>query len=189
MTIICSIIFFITWSFSFFKAIHILKVPGHYINRNIQYSTARTAVILSGFVWEDSGCSILFYLILIDLLMNLIITILTFLFAEGLRKGEMSCSHFYWNSQNNRTRGEQNNLIPSYIIIIWKVKREGLNTAILVKKWKKALLLVYNKISYQSFIFKSFQSKEIYEHEKGFPNFFHFIHTGSIKSKPRIEKI
>ena len=44
MTIICSIILFITWSFSFLNAIRISKVPGHYINRKIQYSTARTAV-------------------------------------------------------------------------------------------------------------------------------------------------
>ena len=31
MTIICSIILFITWSFSVFKAIRITKVPGHYV--------------------------------------------------------------------------------------------------------------------------------------------------------------
>ena len=44
MTIICLIILFITWSFSFLNAIRILKVPGNYINHKIQYSTARTAV-------------------------------------------------------------------------------------------------------------------------------------------------
>ena len=44
MTIICSIILFLRWSFSFLNAIHISKVPGHYINRKIQYSTARKAV-------------------------------------------------------------------------------------------------------------------------------------------------
>ena len=44
MTIICSIILFTTWSFSFLNAICISKVPGHYINRKIQASTARTAV-------------------------------------------------------------------------------------------------------------------------------------------------
>ena len=37
-------ILFITWSFSFLNAIHISKVPGLYVNRKIQYSTARTAV-------------------------------------------------------------------------------------------------------------------------------------------------
>ena len=31
-------------SFSFFNAIRILKVIGHYMNRKTQYSTARTAV-------------------------------------------------------------------------------------------------------------------------------------------------
>ena len=45
MIFICSIILFITWSFSFLN--HISKVPGHYINSKMQYSTARTAVILS----------------------------------------------------------------------------------------------------------------------------------------------
>ena len=45
MTIICSIILFITWSFSFLNAIRISKVPGHYSNYKTQYSTARTAVI------------------------------------------------------------------------------------------------------------------------------------------------
>ena len=44
MTIICSIILFITWSFSFLNAIHISKVRGHYINHKMQYSTARTTV-------------------------------------------------------------------------------------------------------------------------------------------------
>ena len=45
MIFICSIILFITWSFSFVNAIRISKVPGHYIIRkNMQYSTARTAV-------------------------------------------------------------------------------------------------------------------------------------------------
>ena len=44
MTIICSIILFIIWSFSFLNAIRISKVPGHYINCKIQYNTARTAV-------------------------------------------------------------------------------------------------------------------------------------------------
>ena len=44
MTIICSIILFTTWCFSFLNAICISKVPGHYINRKIQASTARTAV-------------------------------------------------------------------------------------------------------------------------------------------------
>ena len=61
MTIICSIILFITWSFSFLNAIRISKVPGHYINRKIQYSTARTAVLLffylgaSGGFWTEIG--------------------------------------------------------------------------------------------------------------------------------------
>ena len=45
MTIICSIILFITGSFSFLNAIRISKEPGHYINSKIQYSTARTAVL------------------------------------------------------------------------------------------------------------------------------------------------
>ena len=44
MTIICPIILFITWSFWFLNAIQISKVPGHYINRKKQYSTAHTAV-------------------------------------------------------------------------------------------------------------------------------------------------
>ena len=45
MTINFSIILFITWSFLFLNAIDISKVPGHYyINRKMQYSTARTAV-------------------------------------------------------------------------------------------------------------------------------------------------
>ena len=44
MTIICSIILFITRSFSCLNAIRISKVPGHYRNRKIQYSTARIAV-------------------------------------------------------------------------------------------------------------------------------------------------
>ena len=45
MTIICLIILFITWSFSFLSAIRLSKVPpGLYINRKTQYSTARTAV-------------------------------------------------------------------------------------------------------------------------------------------------
>ena len=43
--IICSIILFITWSFSFLNAICILKVPVHYINRKMQYSTAHTGVL------------------------------------------------------------------------------------------------------------------------------------------------
>ena len=47
MTIICSIILFTTWCFSFLNAICISKVPGHYINRTIQASTARTAVEIS----------------------------------------------------------------------------------------------------------------------------------------------
>ena len=34
---------FIPWTFSFLNAIHISKVPGNYINRKMQYSTARTA--------------------------------------------------------------------------------------------------------------------------------------------------
>ena len=42
----CSIILFTTWCFSFLNAICISKVPGHYINRKIQTSTARTAVLL-----------------------------------------------------------------------------------------------------------------------------------------------
>ena len=45
MTIICSIILFITWSFSFLNAINISKVPEYYVNRKMQYSTARTAVL------------------------------------------------------------------------------------------------------------------------------------------------
>ena len=45
MTIICSIILFTTWCFSFLNAICISKVPEHYINRKIRASTARTAVI------------------------------------------------------------------------------------------------------------------------------------------------
>ena len=44
MTIICLIILFITWSFLFLNAIRISKVPEHYINRRIQYSTARNIV-------------------------------------------------------------------------------------------------------------------------------------------------
>mgnify|MGYP006863609230 CR=1 FL=1 len=44
MTIICSIILFITWSFSFLNDMHISKVPEHYINRKMQYSTACAAV-------------------------------------------------------------------------------------------------------------------------------------------------
>ena len=44
MTIICSIILFTTWRFSFLNAICISKVPGHFINRKFQASTARTAV-------------------------------------------------------------------------------------------------------------------------------------------------
>ena len=44
MTIICSIILFTTWCFSFLNAICISKVPGHYINLKIQTGTARTAV-------------------------------------------------------------------------------------------------------------------------------------------------
>ena len=47
MTIICSIILFITWSLSFLNAIRISKELMHYINRKIQYSTARTAVNMS----------------------------------------------------------------------------------------------------------------------------------------------
>ena len=35
----------LTWSFLFLNAIRISKVPGHYINRKMQYSTARTAVL------------------------------------------------------------------------------------------------------------------------------------------------
>ena len=46
MTIICSIILFTTWSFSFLNAVGISKLPGHYINHRMQYSTARTSVIL-----------------------------------------------------------------------------------------------------------------------------------------------
>ena len=38
-------ILFITWSFAFLNAIRISKVSGHYINRKMQYSTDRTAVI------------------------------------------------------------------------------------------------------------------------------------------------
>ena len=49
MTIICLIILFITWSFSFLNAIRILKVPGHYINRKMQYCTARTVVKLHSY--------------------------------------------------------------------------------------------------------------------------------------------
>ena len=45
MTIICSNILFITWSFSFLNAISISKVPGNYINHKMQYSTARKAVV------------------------------------------------------------------------------------------------------------------------------------------------
>ena len=44
MTNISSIILFITWSFSFLNAIPLSRVPGHYINRKMQYSTARTVV-------------------------------------------------------------------------------------------------------------------------------------------------
>ena len=44
MTIICTIILLITWSFQFLNAIRISIVPGHYINWKMQYSTARTAV-------------------------------------------------------------------------------------------------------------------------------------------------
>ena len=56
MIIICSIIFFILllWSFSFLNAIRILKVLGHYINRKMQYSTARTAV-KNGFIKTDNS--------------------------------------------------------------------------------------------------------------------------------------
>ena len=46
MTIICLIILFITWSFSFLISIRISKVPGNYINCKIQYSTVRTALLL-----------------------------------------------------------------------------------------------------------------------------------------------
>ena len=42
--IICLIILFITWYFTFLNAIRISKVPGHYVNRKMLYSTARTAV-------------------------------------------------------------------------------------------------------------------------------------------------
>jgi hypothetical protein len=45
MTIICSIILFTTWCFSFLNAICISKAPGHYINRKIQTSTARTLAV------------------------------------------------------------------------------------------------------------------------------------------------
>ena len=45
MTIICIIILFITLSFLFLNAFCISKVPGHYINHKIKYSTARTAVV------------------------------------------------------------------------------------------------------------------------------------------------
>ena len=44
MTIICLIILFITWSVSFLNAIRVSKVPGHYINHKMQYSSVRTAV-------------------------------------------------------------------------------------------------------------------------------------------------
>ena len=44
MTKIGLIILFITWSLSFLNAIRISEVPGYYINRKIQYSTARPAV-------------------------------------------------------------------------------------------------------------------------------------------------
>ena len=39
MTIICLIILFTTWSFSFLNAIRISKVPGHYINHK-KFNTA-----------------------------------------------------------------------------------------------------------------------------------------------------
>ena len=45
MTIIALLL--ITWSFSLLNAIRVSKVPVHYINHKIPYSTARTAVTFS----------------------------------------------------------------------------------------------------------------------------------------------
>ena len=42
-----------TWSFSLLNAIRISKVPLHYLNRKILYSTARTAVMMKNYLFLD----------------------------------------------------------------------------------------------------------------------------------------
>ena len=46
------------WSFSFLNAIRISKVPGHYINPKMQYSTALTAVQCRDVTIGEKGFSI-----------------------------------------------------------------------------------------------------------------------------------
>ena len=55
MTIICSIILFITWSFSFLIAIRISKVPGHYIKRKILFGTRQNIWVYVEFCAKLNG--------------------------------------------------------------------------------------------------------------------------------------